>query len=1040
MRLIYPFKFDVSHKPYFAFDKKYVCFSMCLYWDYNQESELLLPDLHQEKNNFLQSLFPVVGNYANSLIDQGLPKTQAEWMVFGQCHLQAPADFAQVTCQVGESKKTLAVFGPRQWEKDISFSTSPSKPEVFQDMAILPMMAAGHEKHPLNPHGKQELAPPTVEIPGSFITSPKDNRTPALFAPLPLECQALTKLKGTYDNKWAKEKRPFLPDDFKTISSMRCLEDQRIAGFFRGDESFSLLNMHPFEAKWERRLPGYKFRLFYNSKEGAELTEAPCNLDTLVFMPDTSSLELYYRALVPVSKIDYQEELQDIVIAFERLEDKRPESYYQEDYKWRFEELIDESLYQNLITAPLCPSGHISPMRLMLDKQHTPAPEVQASLNKAQEIIKKNTPAKQMQKLQDSTFAKLDAKTNEQKNHPQFGAVLSSLASVKDGVAANNKKVQEGQKQLDKMMRGEELDASAPEQLQAMSQMQQEVHRIIPHYFTDFKRVNKDLLVSKNFKKIEEIHRKYNEESAAKSGIEQLEKLKDLQAQIESTQMPEKAKNLLLKTNQEHQTMTQAILAAGVGQAPNPQDKPPEPLPRAPKMSMPEEVLDCIDVEELNKQHALGIQKFNEMTKSFEDAPEGPENSKLKKLAYMKDLVNKHVAKLDYKEMGKQQDKEMAIDHLTSFLSQLHAIQEQPGLSPHGDKHQEVQERFTQLLQDKDIELIEEEDFATCEASGLRIENKSFRTVYLEQVDFSSCEFINCSFEECALIRTNFDKAQFTNCQIINSNAAYARFTNQAINDQKIAFKHTKYIGEHTHLVLDSIDFSESRVSSPCRLFCFTSILNKAKFHKTHFHNLKFDNVSFMECDFRQAVFEDCLFKLATFATGCNLGETQFSECRFNRFTFTECFLRELDLSDCVMRQGLISEPLDEVAEIPLKLSRSIFSSSTIKNAENSQFLVLAQNSNFQNTSFEKGDYSGSDFTGSSFRGVYFIGSNLGNCNFSDADLTESSFYCSYLKDTKFTGANLFTADLLRTTISTGTDFSGAYLKDTLFEHWRPSK
>ena len=1040
MRLIYPFKFDVSHKPYFAFDKKYVCFSMCLYWDYIQESELLLPDLHQERNSFLQSLFPEVGSYANSLLDQGLPKTQGEWMIFGQCHLQEPADFAQVTCQVGESKKTLAVFGQRQWEKDISMSTSPSKPEVFQDMAILPMMAAGHEKHPLNPHGKQQLAPPILEIPGSFITSPDDNRTPALFAPLPLDCQALTKLKGTYDNKWAKEKRPFLPDDFKTISTMRCLEDQHLPGFFRGDESFSLLNMHPFEPRWERQLPGYKFRLFYNTKEGAELLEAPCNLDTLIFMPDTSSLELYYRALVPVSKIDYQEELEDIVIAFERLEDKRPASYYQEDYKWRFEELQEESLYQNLITAPLCPSGHISPMRLMLDKQHAPSPEAQGALNKAQEIIKKNTPAKQMQKLQDLTFAKLDAKTNEQKDHPQFGKVLSSLASVKDGVAANTKKMQEGQKQLDKMMRGEQLDNSAPEQLQAMGQMQQEVHRIIPHYFTDFKRVNKDLLVSKNFKKIEEIQKKFGEESAAKSGVEQLEKLKDLQMQIEATQMPEKAKELMLKNNQEQQTMTQAILAAGVGQAPDAKDKPLEPLPRGPKMSMPEEILNCIDIEELNKQHALGIQKFNEMTKSFEDAPEGVENSKLKKLAMMKDLVNKHVAKLDYKEMGKQQDKEMAIDHLTSFLSQLHATQEQPGLSPHGNKHQEVQERFIQILKDKEIQEIAEEDFATCEASGLLIENKSFHTVYLEQVDFSHCEFVNCSFEECALIRTNFDKAKFTNCTITNSNLAYARFTNQEINDHKIAIKHTKYLGEHTHLILQSIDFSESRISSPCRLFCFAGMLNKAKFYKTHFRDIKFDNMGFIECDFQQAVFRDCLFKLATFATKCNLSDVKFRDCRFNRFTFTECFLVNLDLSDSIMRQGLISDPLDEEEEIPLKLNRSILSSSTIKNAENSRFLLVAQNSNFQNTSFEKGDYSGSDFSGSSFRGVYFIGSNLGKCNFSDADLTESSFYCSYLKDTNFTGANLFTADLLRTTISTGTDFSGAYLKDTLFEHWRPSK
>src|SRR5690348_15972802 len=132
--------------------------------------------------------------------------------------------------------------------------------------------AFGGAGYPQNPLGKG-YAPirddrgehhplPNIEDPRRLISRPNERPAPMGFGPYDLTWPQRYAKIGTYDAKWLEERYPGFAADFDPSYFNTAPADQQIEGFFRGDESFTLENLHPEKPVIEGKLPGIKARIF----------------------------------------------------------------------------------------------------------------------------------------------------------------------------------------------------------------------------------------------------------------------------------------------------------------------------------------------------------------------------------------------------------------------------------------------------------------------------------------------------------------------------------------------------------------------------------------------------------------------------------------------------------------------------------------------------------------------------------------------------------------------------------------------------------
>ncbi|MDR5837109.1 DUF2169 domain-containing protein [Caballeronia sp. LZ034LL] len=273
------------------------------------------------------------------LLDAGFPKPRGEWLAYGAAHAPggAPAALVETVVQVGNSRKALYVYGDRSFGALGGISAA----EPFQRMPVDPARAYGGPAFAPNPAGRgarpqagdgarQPL--PNVERPDALVAMPGDEREPAGYWALPATSPQRAALLGPFDDRWLAQQWPHLPAQTHTEYFCCAPADQRIDGFWRGDEAIAVDHMHPEQPLLRGRLPGLRARCFVSRRAGAELRfeEFAARPETVWVFPEIGQGIVLFRAVATLTDED-ADDIAHIVTGFEPMgESPLPVGHYRD--------------------------------------------------------------------------------------------------------------------------------------------------------------------------------------------------------------------------------------------------------------------------------------------------------------------------------------------------------------------------------------------------------------------------------------------------------------------------------------------------------------------------------------------------------------------------------------------------------------------------------------------------------------------------------------------------------------------------------------
>lgn len=276
------------------------------------------------------------------ILDEGMAKTRGEVLVTGHCFPPdgpASVSFAGFSLKGsgGSLDKRVAVIGDREWKGGV-----PTEPKPFEMMPVDWTRAFGGPDHEHNPVGRG-AAPveqagvmthplPNIEDPKRLIRSPRDTPEPAGFGAISIHWPQRKKKMGTkYGAKWLEERAFGFAEDIDPTVFNLASSDQWLPGFFTGDETFVIENMHPEHKRLEGALPPLAVRVFVTRRvEGEEepkLFEVFTRLETLRLFPGHELGVMVFRGTLDVAEDDAEDVL-EMLIAGEDKSAPRDASVY----------------------------------------------------------------------------------------------------------------------------------------------------------------------------------------------------------------------------------------------------------------------------------------------------------------------------------------------------------------------------------------------------------------------------------------------------------------------------------------------------------------------------------------------------------------------------------------------------------------------------------------------------------------------------------------------------------------------------------------
>jgi hypothetical protein len=220
------------------------------------------------------------------------------------------------TLRVGELQKTLMVQGERYFRRGAGGLTV-TEPEAFTSRPIRYELAYGgwdktdpdstkQRLDPRNPIGRGfavrsehlvDHPAPVVQYPDGDIA----RRGPAGFGPVDPAWSPRRELAGTYDDGWAKSKRPLLADDYDERFAMSAPVDQQVIPALRGGESVELVNLTP-GGKLVFQLPRRYFTFSTQFAQRAE--EHRARISCVFIEPERSLVSVVWQTSLPVGPAD----------------------------------------------------------------------------------------------------------------------------------------------------------------------------------------------------------------------------------------------------------------------------------------------------------------------------------------------------------------------------------------------------------------------------------------------------------------------------------------------------------------------------------------------------------------------------------------------------------------------------------------------------------------------------------------------------------------------------------------------------------------
>ncbi len=904
------------------------------------------------ESEFLKDAIENMG--AKPLPDAGMPKPFAEYLVSGSYF--SPTNEAvtggEVMVKVGQQQKNLLVFGPRQWVGGL-----PSKPEPIKSLPIEYSFAYGGKELETNTDGigYQDEILPNIEIPDQLVTSPKVQIEPAGFSVLDPACSQRRRYLGTYDDNYLQQFFPGYPVDFDWQFFLVAPKDQRIDGFYQGNENFEFHNMHPGNAAIKGQLPDFVSRCFLKHglpDEHQQFTELKLNVDTLWFFPEIDLALVIWRGGMQV-RDDEAEQISDILLAFESPTDpSRNLDYYEAALEKRIHS--DDVLLNNFNTKDLIPDSIKCAMQIFQedalsdDDKSAFSDNLDAKIASVNDLVNEKT-----DELVDSAKAGMD-----------------NMSEVEIEKSLELEKMLKNPAEVEKDADVEALNATLEKLLPGITSG--DAKKIDLTKFS-FDKIDKIMAA------VKELMDKKNDDamSAVNEATEQVKLQMDKgMEEITEGGMPENVDiSETLKLMEQFDAEAEKLVA---------------PLPRMNAKEMAEKL------SEFNPDMTEAMQNLQTLKAS------GADNEVTQDLEKMinESLNNENQEMEEHLKLAEVAFRE------TYYMGAHHM---EAGASPHVDSLEKVAERF--ILQVSQGKSVAGGDWACIDLSGRVLDNLDLSDCYLEQVDFTGASLRNANLAGAILPRAILSKADFTGANFEGANlgavkANETNFSDSVIRSAKISnadFTRANFTRclieevESLELILNQADFSEASLLS---IKLIDLDIKAAKFNKADFSQAKVLQCSFHDVDFQQAtmtgavwadvIFEDVNFEDANLGKNCFVA-TEPEKSSLTRVNFSGACLDGVNMQNMNMPGSNLSKA---------SMKGAIFSGACMVSSDLSD--ADARQAQFRKANMEHCNMTGINLMEGSLAKARLSGATL-----HDSNLYSVDFLRSVVGDTDLAGSLL---------------------------------
>lgn len=889
-------------------------------------------------------------------LDFGMPKPLGEYLVTGSFHAPGgrPVATSEVEISVGESRKKLLVFGERHWQDGLA-----TPPVPLTSVSLGYSSAFGAKTLPTNPVGLgyEDGSLPFLENPEQRIVKAGQQVVPAALGVVGLDWPQRSRFLGTYDGRYMQQYFPGHPPDFDWQHFLAAAEDQRIPGFWRGDEGFRLVNMHPEQPVLEGRLPGLTPRCFLQhtlrSPEPV-FGELPLHLDTLWFFPEQLLVLQIWRGVLEVND-DEASAIHHVLAGYEESGQPGRDPHY---YRQAFEKRLHgtDPLRNSLTTADLVPPGHPSAMELL---------QTMAMADSKPSALANNIAAKEAS-LREQVDARLQEAMDRAKEQIA-GVDLPGQPPIDLDQLIEQAKNQPPDP--DQVALSNRLEALLPGITQGNAQA-------IDLKDFSFEKIDEMIQAVQDFSQTKE------QQAKAMAREEIAKAMTDIRRQLDPQQtggseLPPEARGQL------QQQLTQ--LAAIDLDHP-----PPSPLPRVDA----EEILDQLGpidpmiqeaMQHMQSLQAIGVD--NETSRALKEHIDASYTSRKTELEERLRQTQR-----DFKEV---------------YMLGAHFMAR--GASPHAVDLDRLRQRFFQAVAAG--EDLRERDWACLDLGGARLDGIDLNGCFLEQVDFTGASLKGANLSGAILARAVLDDADLSNANLSGANIG-------AVSARRTRFRAADLSGAKlSRGNFTAADFTEANLAEieSLEIEVGEAVFDRARLLQIKLIRQQFGKTSFQEAEMEAALFFECT------ATDCNFSQarlarsvwadTSLRDCRFAGADLgSACFvateegratLENVHFPDaCLERATLQNLRLPHCDLSGSRLSGALFNGCDLSGAN----LVGAQATQAQ---FRKANLNGADLRKIDLREGSLAKAQLTNANFAGANLFAVDLLRCSLGKTDFGGANL---------------------------------
>lgn len=889
------------------------------------------------------------------ILDMGMPKPKGEWLASASLFAPEGSEIqaGQASIEINGKKKDLNVFGKRFWQTGI-----PSTPEKFTRMPLDFSHAFGGANFPLNPAGLGFKADqlPNIELPSNTIIDNHGQYTPASFAPLDPSWIQRAQFQGTYDKQYMEKYFPGYPEDMDWRLFMNASQDQWIEGFFQGDESFELTNLHPQKKIIKGQLPGFIPRCFI--KDSVELNqnqfkEVDLHLDTVWFFPDKDLVQLIWRGGMQVNS-DEAEQISHVLLAYENKKNLLRDSNH---YRSAMEERIKDKdpLQDSLNTQDLIPIGDPSAMQLLQQSAMTGAQDSPLANN--------------MESKADTIKAAVDEEVD------------SALQNIKQQIGNPLIDPQQQSQLLEKLKSLEAPTSRDP----AMETLMKKMDEILPGINSgDPKKID---LSNFSFKKLDELFTEID----AFTDIKKSDVYQSIEPQIENLSL--QLENTDIQNNLDDQQ--RATIEKQIEQLKSIDNKSAPPLVALPR----------IDVETIKKhvnttspviqkaQQELHLMLVNPLLSDKESIKESHQKLVSLQENELDSISNELVrAQKQFKEGYAM------VAHFSDH-----------GLSPHADDKKQRNKLISISNSDKNAR---NEDWACLDLSGQNLNGMDFSDCFMEQVNLSGASLIGANFSGAILARANFNKSNCSQANFDKANIGASQchdtiFDGSSFNESKLSkaeFIGTSFIGadiqqpEALEIILKDCNFDSCIIKDlPFIDIILNSIsFRSAQLESCHFVNSQlnqcnFDNASLPSTTWANASISNTSFISANMISNCFVSSGEDESCLFDNLNFSKADLSKTNLQDLSLTKTLFTE---------CELASTNFAGADLSAANFDK--ATGKQINFRKTNLNGASLKHADFMEGMMSKAIITNANLENSNLYGVDFIRAT-----IKGSRFQGANL---------------------------------